>query len=109
MKTLSASRLETVKRALRRWDPIGVIKTLEEDGLPPNEYDSYAPHLLRIVESGASGGDVAIRLVSIRVDSMSLGDRRPTEREEEIGEKLSQWRERGFQDEPDFKFTQYDF
>ena len=103
------ARLEVVRRALRRWDPIGVIEDLEETGLPPNEYDSYAPHLLTIVESGADAHDISLHLVSIRVDFMSLGERRPTEHEQEIGEKLSRWRDGGFQGEPDFQFTRYAF
>ena len=30
MKQPVADRLETVKRALRKWDPVGVIESLEE-------------------------------------------------------------------------------
>ena len=64
---------------------------------------------LRLVESGAGAHDIALHLVSIRVDFMSLGERRPTEHEQEIGEKLSRWRHDGFQGEPDFRFARYAF
>lgn len=102
-------RLMTVRRALRCWDPIGVIPDLEETGLPPNEYDSYALGALRIIESGADARDIALHLVSIRVDFMSLGERKPTEHEQEIGDKLSRWRDADFHGEPDFQFTRYAF
>lgn len=103
------ARLMAVRRALRHWDPIGVIPDLEETGLPPNEYDSYALRTLRFIESGADARDIALHLVSIRVDFMSLGERRPTEREQEIGDKLSRWRNAGFHGEPDFRFNRYAF
>jgi hypothetical protein len=107
MNTPLVARLETVKRALRKWDPIGVIETLEESGLPPDEYDSYAPSVLSGVESGENGQDLAKRLASIRVDYMGLGDRRPSEREQEIGQKLSSWHSQGYREEPDFRSSRY--
>lgn len=101
------ARLMTVRRALQRWDPIGVVPDLKETGLPPNEYDAYALGALRTIESGADARDIAMHLVSIRVDFMSIGERKPTEHEQEIGDKLSRWRDAGFRGEPDFRFTRY--
>lgn len=84
-------------------------KNAKVNGPASDEYDSYASPILALVESGASGRDVALRLASIRVDYMTLGARRPTEYEEEIGDKLARWRDAGFKDEPDFRFMRYAF
>lgn len=108
-KRTESGRLEVVKRALRHWDPIGVIESAQTDGPASDEYDSYASRILALVESDASARDIAFRLVSIRVDSMTLGARRPTEHEEEIGGKLAHWRDTEFKDEPDFRFMRYAF
>lgn len=101
--------LETVKEALRRWDPIGVIDLLLEDNLPPDEYDSYAPQIFAYVRDGADSATIAKQLAWIRSSSMSLGSTRPSEHEQELGEKLVAWRESGYSDKPDFRFTRYEF
>ena len=43
-------RIAVVKEALKCWDPIGVIPGLIEDGLLPDEYDSYALSVYSNVE-----------------------------------------------------------
>ena len=99
--------LKIVEEALRHWDPIGVIGSLREDGLPPDEYDGYAPQIFAYVRDGADAKTVAKQLAWIRSTSMCLGPSRPSEHEEEIGEKLVAWRESGYVDNPDFQFTRY--
>ena len=100
-------RLEIAKAALRKWDPIGVIESLVESDLPPDEYDSYAPYLLKLLESGADARRIASHLVSLRITSMGLGGNKTTEFETDIAEKLEDWQESGFKGEPDFRFRRY--
>ncbi len=101
--------IETVKEALRCWGPIGVIESLLEDGLPPDEYDGYAPQILSEISNGATAETIAKQLAWIRSSSMGLGPGRPSEVEEELGEKLVAWRESDYTDQPDFRFTRYAF
>ena len=101
------TRLNTVMRALRHWDPIGVMDILESDGLPPDEYDAYAPGLLAIVQSGADKLEIAMHLVEIRTSQMELGTRLISEREDDLAEKLVDWRNEGYVSEPDFRFLRY--
>ena len=59
--------LVAVEAALRRWDPIGVLPGPGEDEGPMDEYDSYAPLLLGLLQKG---GDVAVveqELIRIRI------------------------------------------
>lgn len=67
------AELELVEALLRDWDPIGVIETLLEDGLPPNEYDSYAPHIRRtLADDDCTIEGLALTLELIRTRSMGL-------------------------------------
>jgi hypothetical protein len=61
-----------VEELLREWDPIGIISTLIEDGLPPSEYDSYAPHVHRTLTDGCTAESLALTLGLIRTRSMGL-------------------------------------
>lgn len=101
------SALKTVKTALRCWDPIGVIDLLQKDGLPPDEYDSYAPQIFSEINKGASADTIAKRLAWIRSESMGRGSGRPSEMEEELSEKSVAWRDSGYTDQSDFRFTRY--
>ena len=105
--TEAERRLEIVKVALRKWDPIGVIDSLIESDFPPDEYDSYAPYLLQLVESGAPARRIASHFASLRSSSMGLGRNRATEFETDIAEKLATWQESDFDGEPDFRFMRY--
>jgi|SRR3954447_16912809 len=49
-----------VLEVLRDWDPIGVIS---EDNL--DEYDSYAPEVIRMLDAGASADFVAKWLIDV--------------------------------------------
>jgi len=101
--------LEVIKAALRRWDPIGVIDHSGEDTTADQEYDSYASGVLSLLESVADAKRIANHLAHIRTISIGLGNSNPSEREEELGEKLLYWKESDYKDVPDFKFTRYVF
>ena len=103
----SKLRLEGVKAALRHWDPIGVIDELLDMDLPPDEYDSYALYLLELVESGAPARRIASHLVSLRTTYMGLGERTATEFEEDLAERLVEWRECDYRLRPDFRFLRH--
>lgn len=101
--------LEVVKEALRRWDPIGVIDHTGEDTIADDEYDSYASGVLKYLHGGANSKGIANHLAQIRTVSMCLGNKRASEREDELGEKLVAWRDGGYGEKPDFRFTRYAF
>ena len=61
-----------IEELLREWDPIGVIPTLIEEGLPPDEYDSYAPHVHRTLVDGCTAESLALTLGLFRTQSMGL-------------------------------------
>ena len=54
---------------LRAWDPIGVRSIPEA----ADEYDSYAPVVLQMLETGASDRHIADYLTSVVRDQMGLG------------------------------------
>ncbi len=101
--------LDVIKEALRHWDPIGVIDRSDPDSVTDNEYDSYAPGVLKYLEKGDNAKVIANHLAQIRSVSMGLGSGKPSEREDELGEKLIVWRESGYKEKPDFRFTRYTF
>ncbi len=54
-------RFEVVRKALRYWDPIGVIEDrVTGTGLADSEYDSYAVGLLGSIENGNDSWRLAI-------------------------------------------------
>jgi len=61
-----------VEDVLRTWDPIGVLPGPGDDMGPMDEYDSYAPHILSLLISGADVPVVYEELVRIRVEAMEL-------------------------------------
>jgi hypothetical protein len=52
---------------LREWDPIGIISESNQD-----EYDGYAPDLIRMLDAGASTEFVAHWLMDIANNRMGL-------------------------------------
>ena len=82
--------LNHVETVLQKWDPIGVIETLKEDGLPPNEYDSYAPPILSMLAKGADVEKIAAHLGRIQTVDMGLGGPWP-EKDNQIAEELTSW------------------
>ena len=85
--------VEVVKDALRDWDPIGVIPELVASGIPPNEYDSYAPHVLGMLQQGATSDEIRDHLEHTREETMGLGPRTPlsTSYDAKIASDLEAW------------------
>ena len=60
--------------ALRRdWDPIG---NGQIEDLPPDEYDSYAPRVVSLIESGADDEAIAAHLRRLEVDMIGMASTR---------------------------------
>ena len=70
-KRAAIAKIRAVEAILRRWDPIGV-----EPGVvaPADEYDSYAPHIVSMVDSGGSVADVTVHLGKLATENMGLGE-----------------------------------
>jgi hypothetical protein len=81
--------LKTIQKILQQWDPIDVIESLKEDGIPPNEYDSYAPAILTMLMQGASVENITHHLGVIQKVSMGL-DPWP-DRDRRIATMLVEW------------------
>jgi hypothetical protein len=66
--------IRSVEEILRRWDPIGV-----EPGkvAPADEYDSYAPYLVSMVQNGCTVAEVAARLEYLATETMGLNKSTP--------------------------------
>jgi len=105
ISVVEETRLEVVQRALRHWDPIGVITDPRAMESASDEYNSYALRILELIESGARALDLALRLAALRVDAMMLGSRQPTGIEENIARLLAVWRDGGYVAAPDFPFA----
>ena len=65
---MSASAKADLKRInavlWREWDPIGC-------GVPEDEYESYAPQVLRLLLSGAARDDLIVYLQETAAEAMS--------------------------------------
>ena len=70
IKRAAIAKIRVVEGILRRWDPIGV-----EPGVvaPADEYDSYAPHIVSIVESGCSVEALAAHLEHLATSVIGVG------------------------------------
>lgn len=99
--------LDVIKEALRYWDPIGVIDHSDPDSLTDNEYDSYTHDVLKHLQRGDNAKDIANHLAHVRSVLICLGSGKPSEMEVELGAKLIEWRESGYKNKPDFRFTRY--
>ena len=63
--------IRAAAEALRKdWDPIGHGKI---DVLPQDEYDSYAPRVVSLIESGASDEAIADYLAELESDVIGVG------------------------------------
>jgi hypothetical protein len=67
----TAEERARVEAFLREWDPIGVIDLDEPVTL--SEYDSYAPHVHRLLEDGCTPESLAMALEFVRTGAMGLG------------------------------------
>jgi hypothetical protein len=79
-------QLRAVERILREWDPIGVLTS--ESSLP-DEYDSYAPLVLKQLQNGADVEAVANHLTNLTTSEMSIEPN--AEHDREIAGKLIAW------------------
>lgn len=64
------TRIRVVQGILRRWDPVGVKPG---QFAPEDEYDSYAPQILSMVESGCSSDALTAHLEHLSVHAMGVG------------------------------------
>jgi hypothetical protein len=71
-KALVLADIADVEAALRRWDPIGVLPGPGDDEGPMDEYDSYAPQLLGMLQRGTDASGLEARLTEIRTRQMGL-------------------------------------
>jgi hypothetical protein len=69
-KNAAMTHVRLVEEVLRRWDPIGV-----QPGTfaPADEYDSYAPHIVSMVEHGCTMEELAGHLERLSAESMGVG------------------------------------
>jgi hypothetical protein len=85
--------IRLVKEKLRQWDPIGVIPDLIADGLPPNEYDTYAPTIVGMLQRDCTPAELAHHLEYCRTLAMGLPANRAAGHE--FAERLvAFWKER---------------
>jgi hypothetical protein len=68
-KSAAISKIRLVEEILRRWDPIGV-----EPGklAPADEYDSYAPRIVSMVEGGCTVEELAAHLGDLSRSSIGV-------------------------------------
>jgi hypothetical protein len=70
LKNAAMADIRIVESILRLWDPIGV-----EPGKfgPADEYDSYAPHIVSMVNGGCKPQALASHLEQLAVVTMGIG------------------------------------
>ena len=83
------AHIRMVERFLQEWDPIEVIGDQVKGGVPPTEYDGYAPAILRMLTEGCSAEDLAEHLASLRADCMGFSRDDPNDGQ--IAEGLVRW------------------
>ena len=75
-----------VLKLLREWDPIGVISDTHQ-----NEYDTYAPRLIRLLDAHCTHHRLAEELRTIRTQDMGLRQSPVTASEKQLAEALVHW------------------
>jgi len=88
--------LEVIREVLRSWDPIGIFSLANNESHIDDEYNAYAMGLLSALEQGKNAKGITNHLAQIRSVSIGLGSASPSERENEIADKLAIWRDRGY-------------
>ena len=81
--------LDSVCSILRRWDPIGVRPGPGENEGPMDEYDSYAPGILRLLLDGRDLVRITSHLANIRTVSIGLPEDHASD--EAIAQELLGW------------------
>jgi hypothetical protein len=85
------NQLRAVEGLLRKWDPIGA---LVNEPSPPDEYDTYAPLVLKQLQSGADVERLAQHLTEITTAEIGIGAN--VEHDRKYAEQLvAWWREQG--------------
>lgn len=69
VKQAAMARIRTVEALLRKWDPIGVLSV---EGGPMDEYDSYAPHIVSMVQNGCSVAQLSAHLRHLRTEVIGV-------------------------------------
>jgi hypothetical protein len=69
-KNAAVAKIRLVEQVLRRWDPIGVQPGTMA---PADEYDSYAPHMVSMVEGGCTVEELASHLGDLSSKTMGVG------------------------------------
>jgi hypothetical protein len=66
----ASTKIRLVEGVLRRWDPVGV-----QPGrfAPADEYDTYAPQIVSLVESGCSADALVAHLEHLSIETMGVG------------------------------------
>jgi hypothetical protein len=67
IKRRAMAQVRAIEAILRRWDPLGV---LPGEAAPADEYDSYATHIVSLVNSGCSMEALAQHLSGLRVSAL---------------------------------------
>jgi len=82
--------LKHVQEVLKKWDPIGVYEDVIDGVEPPDdEYDFYAPAILKLLRKSCDAKKLADRLSKIQSNYMGL---KPcTERDFKIAAELVSW------------------
>jgi len=77
LKQVAMGRIRTVETLLRQWDPIGVFSV---EGGPKDEYDSYAPHIVSMLQSGCSVAHLAVHLSHLRTEVIGMPNNEESDR-----------------------------
>ncbi len=64
------TKIRVVQGILRRWDPVGVKPG---QFAPEDEYNSYAPQIVKLVENGCSSDVLTAHLERLCVHTMGVG------------------------------------
>jgi len=76
-----------VLEMLRQWDPIGVVCEDNQD-----EYDSYAPKIVGMLDARCDASTLANHLGQIRIEWMGLPDSESAKhRDIQIAQRLVDW------------------
>ena len=80
-----------VREFLREWDAIGVYHPADagDDGWPPDEYDTYIPHILSLLRSGHGAERIASHLEFARTQQMGLPPH--SSRDLEVAQRIDAW------------------
>ncbi len=69
-KNAAIASIRLVEEILRQWDPIGVQPGMMA---PADEYDSYAPHMVSMVEGGCTVEQLAAHLDELSSATIGVG------------------------------------